>query len=128
MFRAAGEARKTAMAAMSSGSLGRPRGITASRRRAISSTVRPSSRARTLRLASESAVIVVPGHTALTLMLWRTSWRAAIRVREITAPLLAADGVGGPRVALAGDGRDVDDRAAPAIISRATRCRQKNTP
>ncbi len=90
MLRAPGEARNTARAATSSGSLGRPSGIAASRRRFISSTDTPSTRARVATLASDSAVTVVPGHTALTLMLCRASCWAAVRVSEITLPLLAA--------------------------------------
>ena len=72
------------------GVLGRPSGMPAFRRRAISSTLRPSSRARERRLSSESAVTVVPGQMAFTLMLCLASCRAAMRVRLMTAPLLAA--------------------------------------
>jgi hypothetical protein len=90
MLRAPGEARKTARAATSSGSLARPSGITASRRRRISSAETPSSRARTARLASERAVTVTPGQIALTVILCRASWSAASRVSAITPPLLVA--------------------------------------
>jgi hypothetical protein len=90
MVRAAGEARKTARAATSSGSFGHPSGMAAWRRRAISSTVTPSSRARCARLSFDSAVTVVPGQMALTVMLWRASWSAARRVMPMTAPLLPA--------------------------------------
>jgi hypothetical protein len=69
MLRAPGEARKTASAATSSGSLGRPSGIAELRRRCISSNETPSSRARFFRLSLDSAVTVVPGQMALTLML-----------------------------------------------------------
>src|SRR6266446_3711758 len=90
MLRAPGEARKTASAAMSSGSFGRPSGMAALRRRSISSTVTPSAAARVRKLASESAVSVVPGQMAFTLMLCGASWRAAMRVILMTAPLLPA--------------------------------------
>src|SRR5262249_42925451 len=90
MFRAPGEARNTAIAAMSSGSFARPMGIAWVRRRSISSRLTPSSWARTRRLASERAVRVTPGQMAFTLMLWVPSCCAAILVRLITAPLLAA--------------------------------------
>src|SRR5262245_27746254 len=69
ILRAPGEARNTASAATSSGSFGRPSGIAALRRFSISSTVTPSEAARTRRLASESALSVVPGQIAFTLML-----------------------------------------------------------
>jgi hypothetical protein len=64
--------------------------MTALRRRVISSSDRPSSRARTATFASDSAVTVIPGQIALTLMSCRASCSAAVRVSEITLPLLAA--------------------------------------
>src|SRR5262249_41803452 len=85
-FPAPGDARNTASAATSSGSLGRPSGIAAFRRRFISSTLTPSARARASTLASESALVVVPGQIALTLMPWAASCSAAMRVRLMTAP------------------------------------------
>src|SRR3989449_128803 len=90
MFRAPGDARKTASAATSSGSFGRPSGMAASRRRFISSTGTPAWRARVAAVSSDRAVTVVPGQTALTLMLCGASCWAAVRVSEITLPLLAA--------------------------------------
>ena len=90
ILRAPGEARNTAIAAMSEGSLTRCSGMIAARRRSMASSVNPSCCARTLRFASESAVRVTPGHIALTLILCRPSCCAAVFVREMTAPLLAA--------------------------------------
>src|SRR5262249_42171113 len=87
MLRASGEARNTARAATSSGSFGRPSGMAALRRRSISSTVTPSEAARTRRFASDSALSVVPGQIAFTLMLCWASWSDAMRVMLMTAPL-----------------------------------------
>src|SRR5262249_31613750 len=68
MLRAPGDARNTARAAPPPGSLGRPGGRAASRRRFTSPTPPPSARARASTFASESALVVVPGQMAFTLM------------------------------------------------------------
>ena len=90
MFRAPGPARNTAMAAMSSGSLGRPMGILASRASSSSLMVWPVISARPDMVSAAMVVSVEPGQMAFTLMSYLPSCRAAMLVMEMTAPLLAA--------------------------------------
>jgi hypothetical protein len=69
MLRAPGEARNTAIAAMSFGRLARPIGMCASCSACNSATVIPRATA----LRAPSSVRMTPGQIALTLMLWRPS-------------------------------------------------------
>src|SRR5262249_2707981 len=89
-LRAPGEARNTTVSAMSSGSLARRSGTAAAARCSASSMVWPSFSATVRMRSMYMAVRTMPGHTALTLILCRPSCCAAVLVRLITAPLLAA--------------------------------------
>src|SRR5882672_369292 len=116
MLRAPGEARNTAIAAMSSGALARPIGIRASASACSSATVMPRSAARAAALRAPSSVRVTPGQIALTLILWRPSCWAAIFVKAMTGAL--ARGIGGIRragITPPGDRSDVDDPPAAPV-------------
>ena len=78
------------MAAISSGSLGRPMGILASRASSNSRIDWPDRSDRPDMVSAAMVVSVEPGQMAFTLMSYWPSCSAAMWVMEITAPLLAA--------------------------------------
>ena len=104
MFRAPADARNTTMAAISSGSFARFSGMTAARRRSISCKLTPSCCARTCRLASDRAVRVTPGQTALTLILCLANLlRCSLRQADHRTFACRVRRVGSARVTLPGD-------------------------
>src|SRR5579875_2072075 len=90
MLSASDEARNAAMLAISSGELDRPSGIVASIRRTASSRVILRLLTASMIPISNRLVRVAPGQIALTLILYRASCEAPIRVMAMTAPLVPA--------------------------------------